>query len=58
MKCPCCGNEMESGIVQSARTVFFTTKEHKNWFFIHNYLILPIYYNCGHIRRFAIFFDW
>lgn len=33
MKCPCCGNEMESGIVQSARTIFFITKEHKNWFF-------------------------
>ena len=32
MKCPCCGNEMESGVVQSARTIFFTTKEHKNWF--------------------------
>ena len=33
MKCPYCGNEMESGVVQSARTIFFTTKEHKNWFF-------------------------
>lgn len=32
MKCPCCGNEMDSGVVQSARTIFFTTKEHKNWF--------------------------
>ena len=32
MKCPCCGNEMESGIVQSARQMFFTTKAHKNWF--------------------------
>ena len=29
MKCPCCGNKMKSGIVQSARTIFFTTKEHK-----------------------------
>lgn len=25
-------NEMESGVVQSARTIFFTTKAHKNWF--------------------------
>lgn len=32
MKCPCCGNEMTKGIVQSARQIFFTTKEHKNWF--------------------------
>ncbi|MGN0800403.1 MAG: PF20097 family protein [Christensenellales bacterium] len=32
MKCPCCGNEMTSGIVQSARQIFFTTKAHKNWF--------------------------
>ena len=31
MKCPCCGNEMESGIVQSGRKIFFTTKEQKNW---------------------------
>ena len=32
MKCPCCGKEMTSGIVQSARQIFFTTKAHKNWF--------------------------
>lgn len=32
MKCPYCGNEMTSGIVQSARHIFFTTKPHKNWF--------------------------
>lgn len=31
MKYPCCGNEMESGVVQGARTIFLTTKEHKNW---------------------------
>lgn len=29
MKCPCCGKEMESGVVQSARNIFFTTKAHK-----------------------------
>ena len=34
MKCPCCGKEMTSGIVQSARQIFFTTKAHKNWFII------------------------
>lgn len=32
MKCPCCGNEMTSGVVQSARQIFFTTKAHKLWF--------------------------
>ena len=32
MKCPSCGIEMKSGVVQSARQIFFTTKEHKNWF--------------------------
>lgn len=32
MKCPYCGNEMKSGVVQSARQIYFTTKEHKNWF--------------------------
>lgn len=32
MKCPYCGNEMKSGVVQSARQIFFTTKPHKNWF--------------------------
>ena len=32
MKCPCCQNEMASGVVQSARQIFFTTKAHKNWF--------------------------
>ena len=32
MKCPGCGIEMKSGVVQSARQIFFTTKEHKNWF--------------------------
>ncbi len=32
MKCPCCGNEMISGIVQSARQIFFTNKTHKNRF--------------------------
>ena len=32
MNCPCCGKEMVSGVVQSARQIFFTTKPHKNWF--------------------------
>lgn len=32
MKCPCCGKEMITGIVQSARQIFFTTRAHKNWF--------------------------
>lgn len=33
MKCPYCGKEMISGVVQSGRQIFFTTKAHKNWFF-------------------------
>lgn len=32
MKCPYCNNEMTSGVVQSARQIFFTTKAHKNYF--------------------------
>ena len=32
MKCPWCEQDMQSGVVQSARQIFFTTKEHKNWF--------------------------
>ena len=32
MKCPCCENEMISGVIQIARQIFFTTKAHKNWF--------------------------
>lgn len=32
MKCPCCGNEMTRGTVQSARQIFFTPKAHRNWF--------------------------
>lgn len=31
MKCSCCNREMVSGVVQSARQIFFTTKEHKFW---------------------------
>lgn len=33
MKCSFCGKEMESGVVQSARHIFFTTKAHKVWFY-------------------------
>ena len=32
MKCPYCGQEMIAGVVQSARQIFFTAKEHKFWF--------------------------
>ena len=32
MTCPYCGKEMVKGVVQSGRKIFFTTKEHKNWF--------------------------
>ena len=28
MKCPCCELEMKKGVVQSARTIFFTTMSH------------------------------
>lgn len=31
MKCPYCGHEMRKGVIQSARKMFFTTKEHKVW---------------------------
>ena len=33
MKCPYCSNEMNIGVVQSARQIFFTDKPHKNFFF-------------------------
>ena len=33
MKCPCCGKEMQSGVVQSARQIFFTENPHRFWFF-------------------------
>ena len=32
MKCPFCGKEMTSGVVQSARHVFFTAKPHNLFF--------------------------
>lgn len=32
MKCPCCGNTMTTGVVQSARWIFFTTRAHKFFF--------------------------
>ena len=32
MNCPFCGKEMLKGVVQSARQIFFTTREHKHWF--------------------------
>lgn len=32
MKCPYCGREMITGVVQSARQIFFTSKAHKFWF--------------------------
>ena len=33
MKCPYCGSEMEDGVVQSAREIFFTTQPRKGWNF-------------------------
>ena len=33
MKCPYCDKEMTSGVVQSARQIFFAAKAHKFWFF-------------------------
>lgn len=67
MKCPCCHNEMTSGVVQSARQIFFTTKAHKNWFIpdiegndeillsTHN-LTKPtcIAYNCPNCKKIVI----
>ena len=32
MKCPICNREMQEGVVQSGRTIFFTTKQHKFFF--------------------------
>ena len=34
MQCPWCGAEMEAGLVQSARKIFFTTGARKSWFFV------------------------
>lgn len=31
MKCPYCGSKMTSGVVQSARKIFFTTNAQRNW---------------------------
>ena len=28
MKCPCCGEDMTAGYIQSARKIYFTTKQH------------------------------
>ena len=32
MKCPFCGNEMLTGVIQSGRQIFFTTTPHKFFF--------------------------
>ena len=32
MKCPICNREMQEGVVQSGRTIFFTTEPHKFFF--------------------------
>lgn len=32
MKCPCCGNEMTVGFVQSTRRIRFTTEKNESWF--------------------------
>ena len=32
MKCPICNREMKEGVVQSARTFFFTTEAHTLFF--------------------------
>lgn len=32
MKCPTCGQEMEEGVVQSAREIFFAIEPHRFWF--------------------------
>ena len=32
MKCPICNHEMKEGVVQSGRTIFFTTAPHKFFF--------------------------
>lgn len=32
MKCPCCGNEMITGFVQSARRILFTTEKNESGF--------------------------
>ncbi len=31
MNCPCCSNEMQKGVVQSAREVFFRTEPRSAW---------------------------
>ena len=32
MKCPICNREMKEGVIQSARTIFFTTEAHTLFF--------------------------
>ena len=32
MKCPICNREMKEGVIQSARTIFFTTEPHSFFF--------------------------
>lgn len=38
MKCPICNREMKEGVVQSGRTIFFTTEPHM-FFFSPNYIM-------------------
>ena len=35
MKCPCCNEEMEKGMIESTREVFYSTKLRKGKFFFH-----------------------
>jgi hypothetical protein len=32
LKCPICNREMKEGVIQSARTIFFTTEPHSFFF--------------------------
>lgn len=65
MKCPCCGKEMVSGFVQSARRILFTEVKNESWFDIkgsddvvlstHNWTNPTcIAYNCDDCKKVVI----
>ena len=65
MKCPCCGNEMTKGWVQSAHRVLFTTIKNENGFDIKdksdvvltsNNFFNPtcVAYHCGACKKVVI----
>lgn len=35
MRCPCCNEEMEKGMIESSREVFYSSKQRRGKFFFH-----------------------